>query len=409
MKEYDFNNIVFIPDYISEYSTITAILLSKVNHIFKIGYPSSISDWIGFTYFHYDSLEMLKKLREQYPNHKIIVGGLGVIKDYHRIFEYADYCYFGNAFIFDVNSIATKDSKSVQINREIPFDRIPIIPHSKKGWMFYVEQGCPYRCEFCFMSSCNKYQKMNDDRIQKAIMEFEKRYTGHYVTLISNEGHVRIRNADFFRQKFQNTYNTTAAPIKRIIQNADLFSKQFTYHIGLELPTYKLRKQHLPIMKQTTDDELREFLANKYGNMITLYLIYNYYSARNDDYNELFNLLSLIAPIKKRVEIDFTTLKIEPHTKIANISYQYLIQLINCSIDFPFKQPLKPYRITKPRGIKKIVSEMLYTWIQEDIDITMKQNDTTISYYERINKQIDIEKAFQQRLNKRIEGDILTL
>jgi hypothetical protein len=77
----DIQSIIFIREYIKEYASIVALMLSNYpKSIFKIKDKSEIliNDTIGYTYFSINSYNLLVKIRNEFQNNKIIVGGIGV-------------------------------------------------------------------------------------------------------------------------------------------------------------------------------------------------------------------------------------------------------------------------------------------------------------------------------------------
>lgn len=415
MVNKEFRKIVFIPDYIQQHSSTTAFSLCRVRpDIYEIGIPST-SDWIGYTYFNIDSLKQLKELRFAYPKHKIIVGGIGIYKEYHRIFEYADYIYFGEGYKFNFNSIAMKSMKNIQIQRDFDFSKIPIIQSSKKGWFFQVSRGCPYKCEFCFMSACNNYDKMNRDRVKQAIQYFEKKYLNNYVTLSTNDGMIKVNLKEFFsRNKFNNQYNCSSTPIRILLKYPELY-RQFTLHIGIELPTENLRLGHLPKVKQYSDVELLQVINTKTVNSLTLYFIYNYLDSNYLDYKYLLDLLNnnFKKGKKRTLHIDFTTLKIDPFTMLSNRTYEYIKKLYN-SHDFFIENKFYPFKITKPRKVVNVAHEMFYTWLPLRYEIpNVKSKESVKSYISRVNDMIEkngenLENIINETYNDKL-GDILEL
>lgn len=138
----------------------------------------------------------LKKLRQQYPAKKIIVGGhLAVF--FKLLILFADYVNVGQGFEFfkcetenDIKKISSIYYKNKDISIIpsvlIEWELCPIVQLSCKRYSYWAAIGCKNKCSFCLTSWTNKQQTNNQHRIKKAYEAIRK---GYSLKLIANEGY----------------------------------------------------------------------------------------------------------------------------------------------------------------------------------------------------------------------------
>jgi len=311
--------INFIKDHLLQSdTTIPALFLKNVNPaVFNIiDKPEKDTDILGATAFNINSLSNIKTLRLKYPNNKIIVGGIAVDYLYKRLFDIGiDYVYFGEALNFNESCIADKNTKSVYVEDNIDFNKAPIIQIGAKNWYFLVEKGCPYKCEFCYVSNKQKFQAMNIDRVKSIILMFEKKYKSQHITFLANEGLIKIKLKDFFiKNKLNNNWECQSLPLRSYLQNLDLYKDKPISRFGIELPTEKNRILKLPNIKKIKDDEIHSILKMNHGNVVlNFFYIYAYPGIKDAEYEQIYDLYSQYNIQHRETRLTFTTFDPQPY------------------------------------------------------------------------------------------------
>jgi len=315
--------IRFVRELIKDYATIPALFLSSASTQYEIVSASEVrpGDLIGVTYFSGNSWPAATKARRLFPKHKIIVGGIGVLAHYERLLRsgVADYVYLGEGFDFDERHVVTvKDlGRTVPTAQDVDFDKLPLVRVSKNSYYFLIEKGCPYRCEYCYVSWANKFKSMKADKLKQKCVAIERKLSGKHITLVSNDGIAKHKNRDFFAKLSRNRFENQSLPLKMYLQNPAAFEKQLIVRVGVELPTEESRQRILPRMKQITDAELSEFLGSAKGNReSTLFYIYNYVGLTRQDYLRIVDIARQKSPAS-RLRLSFTSLEVQPYTALV--------------------------------------------------------------------------------------------
>jgi len=399
----DFKHIYFVREYIINYASITALFLSNNDkNRFKIINKSEVRNnmILGCTFFSINSFQILLKMRKENPQNKIIVGGIGVFNSYNRILNYADYIYFGEAFIFNYDSILDKNNlkDKIKIQREIDYEKLPIIKIGIKNYYTLIETGCPYGCEYCYVSAVNKFTKISDFDFINRIKFIDKKIKKSHITFIGNEGLVKERNCDLFKLCCNNNYDNQSITLKNYLNNYSLYKNQKIVRFGIELPTENLRVEKLPQIKKITDEMIIDAIKNKYMNLMQFFYIWNYVGVKEEEYQNIFDVVKYKKDFLLR--LNFTTLEIQPYTKIINKINEHIYQLLNSNNFQESKQ------IDKLRKISKI---KIYP---------AKKNDEVLKFYlftytnrpitEKINNLI-IDEILQNAKKMKIEKDVIFL
>ena len=326
-----FERIYFIREFIKDYSSIVAMFLQSVGDQYKIIDAKDVKkgDLLGLTFFSINSYPYLKRLRKAFPDHEIIVGGIGVYSSYNRILEFANYVYFGEGFQFDIESVLSNkfEKEKVKIQNEIDFKSLPLVRIGQNNYYFQIEKGCPYRCEYCYVSWVNVFRKIDDFDFRKKIKHMDKTLKGKHITFVGNEGLVKERNADLFKVYHKNKYDNQSITLKNYLANYDLYKNQSIVRFGVELPTEKLRTKHLPKAKHIKDSEILEVLTKKYNKNVQFFYIWNYLGATEKDYHRIHELVRYKKDFLLR--LNFTTLEIQPYTRIVKSLGEHAEQLLS--------------------------------------------------------------------------------
>lgn len=417
----DIQNIVFIKEYIKDYASVVAIMLSNYpKSIFCIKNKSDINktDIIGYTYFSINSFDLLRKIRLEFSNNKIIVGGIGVYAHYIRILEIADFLYFGEAFEFNNNSVLSKKKlkQTLKIQQSINFEKIPIVRAGKKLYYCEIEKGCPYRCEFCYVSWVNKFSQMSDDNFIKKCNFIDSKLKGNQITFIANEGLVKDRNSNIFNNLNNNKYDNQSLPISTYIKNYNAFKNQSIVRFGIELPTEKSRIDILPKIKKITDEMLIDVIRNKTCKIMQFFYIYNYVGIKECDYGKIFDIVKN----KKQsflLRLSFTNLEIQPYTKITNRISEHIEQTLKYS-DFSDSGHIKKLnkisrvKVFPAKGNSQLLYWYFFTYLPIQYKIRKpKSKEKAIDYFNSIkqtNNNVDIiglcqENAYRMVIDNNID------
>lgn len=387
-----FKNIYFIKEYLIGYSEITALFLTS-NNIFKIISKNEVKNdmVIGVTISSYESISLLKRIRKEFPKNIIICGGIGVYHLYNKILLYADYVYFGEAFIFDEECILSNkyEKDKVKINRKIPFENIPIVKTGRKIYYFLTEVGCPYGCEFCYVSAVNKYQKIGDQEFIDRIKSIDKKLKNNNIVLLGNEGLIKKNNQGIFSKYRNNKYSSQSFVLKDYLKNPNLYDNQKIVRVGVELPTEKLRLERLPAIKKITDNELKQFITMQHKTYVQLFYIWNYLYTTEEDYEDIFK----IAVNKNNfyLRINFTTLNIFPYIKLSKNICDHIERLMTTTDFYDSILVDKLKRITRVKVFpgKKNQTQLMELVNSYTLDKITQKSDITDSLIEKISYNVN--------------------
>lgn len=403
----DFKTIYFIREFIKDYASIVALFLSNANPgKYKIINQSKVkkNNLLGLTFFSINSYVYLKRLRKTFPEHEIIVGGIGVYSLYNRILRYANYVYFGEGFDFDEQCILTNkfEKKQVKIQNKINFNNLPIIKNGKNSYYFLIEKGCPYRCEYCFVSWVNVFRKIDDTVFRRKIKAIDRILKNKLITFVGNEGLVKEKNRDLFGLCKANKYDNQSITLRSYLNDFNLYKNQAIVRFGIELPTEELRFKHLPKIKHIKDSELLEAITKKIisPRPMQFFYIWNYVGTTEKDYDEIYNIVKNKHDFLLR--LSFTTLEIHPYTKTIHYLPEHISQLQN-SESFHTSQTIeKLKRISKVKIYPaKSNAELLkcYLFSYTDLPLKTKVNSHVIdkiilnaSKMKKTNKYVNIVK-----------------
>jgi len=379
----DFERIYFIKEYIIGYSNIVAMFLCSTSERFKIIPKSEVKSTylLGMTFYSIESYSLLKKMREEFKQNEIIVGGIGVYSSYNRILSIADYVYFGEAYNFNEDCILSKkyEKNKIYLNNKVNFNDLPIVRVSKNSYNMQIEVGCPYHCEYCFVSAINDFQKIDNFNFKAKIEYLERKFTNKTITFIGNEGIVKEMNADLFLHCKKNTYNSRSITLKNYLKYYQLYKDQDIVHLGIELPTEELRVAHLPVIKHIKDAEIIEIITKKYMRQMQFYFIWNYINTTENDYGRIYDILRQKNDFLLR--LDFTTLEIRPYTKLVPKISEHIEQLLH-SISFADSivinklKYISKIKIIPAKSNKSVLRNYLFDYSMLDINTVV--NDKVV-------------------------------
>ena len=388
--------IKFLKAEIKDYTSITAQILTAYQPgIFQIVDQVKSTDLIGVTIYDYTSMPKLVRIRKMFPDHKIIAGGIGVYGLYHRILHsgLADMVYMGEALPFDPSYIYTREDigRDVAINQDIDFSGIPVMRAKQKNYYLLVEKGCPFGCEFCYVSAVNQFKKMSNEDFHRKIDFIDRKLKGNQVTLISNEGIVKELNGHIFEKYTNNHYDNQSIPITTYMKKPEWFSKQNINRFGIELPTEELRARILPRKKRIPDLVIQEFLS-KYmpKGITTFFYVWAYVGTTINDYKGIVHLVRKWKNPKKMLRLSFTTLEISPYTKLV----PRLNEHIDTLLDFPDMysssltkemQNLSNIKVLKSAKSTTVLDQYMYTFLPHQYQVRKpKTGEGTREYLKRI-------------------------
>lgn len=409
--------IKFIKKYLINYCSISASFITTYNKgIFEIVNNVNDGDIIGLTYYNITSLDQLKKLKKEYPKNKIIVGGIGVYSHYHRLLlnGYCDMCYIGEALPFDEKNIITKNDIGTEkkFNQDVDYNLTPLIQAGKKSFYLLTEKGCPYRCEYCYVSWINKFSKIDNDIFKRKIQNIDSKLKNCHISFIGNEGLIKTENKHIFNNFINNDYDNQSIPLKTYLENFEYYKNQDICRFGIELPTEELRFKILPNIKKISDSELIDFIKNKYpikgAGIATFFYIWNYINVLEKDYFNIFDIIKQKSS-NFTLRLSFTTLEIQPYTKISNCAPRHVEQLLN-TVDFSESKFLdKCKNITKvkiypAKNSASVLWHYFFTYLPYNVKISKNRTgETGMQYFNRIkhdNNNIDILQLIDEKSNK---------
>lgn len=344
-------------------------------------------------------VEEEEKIRVGEVEEKVIIaiisigGGIGAYQDYHRILEVADYVYFGDGFSFDMDGVYSKEmlegKESIEVKKDVDFENIPIMRTGKRSWYYLLEVGCPFKCEYCFVSHLNKYCSNTIENARKVLKTFDIKYHGQHVALISNEGLQKVQFKDLFAQLKNNSYEVQSIPVGVFLKNKQLFNKQKIIRVGVELPTEKARAEILPPIKQFKNEELIKFIEESKTHYISLFMIYAYFGQKLSDYDEFIDVLLKANFGTKRVRVSFTTLHLQPYTPIYSRFDEYLEHMKefpDMTKELQYKiQSVSQVKLFQPELIVNTVYKSLFSYLPADMPVTKpRQGEKTKDYLKRI-------------------------
>jgi hypothetical protein len=277
------------------------------------------ADFILFSICDVSQILKLKKMREQYPLKKIIVGGHFAV--FFKIcILFADYVNIGQAFEFfkcqseksikNLKSIYYQDcNKIIEPSILIEWEKIPLCKITKNSYYYWNSVGCKNKCKFCLTSWTNSYQKNDKNRILSLLK------TGKNINFVSNE-------------------NDNLTDIKE--QGKSIMLKDFLkiekhycnyYRIGLEFATEKNRQK---LGKFFSDTDLYQSILKAVKDKVRIQF---FCIAGMDEPKDWYKLFSNMPSLSKGWAIKF---------KFTNLEYQMFTplykELININTDNYFTQ-----------------------------------------------------------------------
>jgi hypothetical protein len=410
-----YDSIKFIKEYIVDFSTIVSTFLVKSNRpgMFEIISEKDVNpgDLLGITYFNHDSFVTAKQIKKQFPDNKLIVGGIGVLAHYSRLLEVADYVYLGEAIPFDPKYVISKNELggSREVSQEIDFKRVPIaLQTGAKSFYLLAEKGCPWGCSYCYVSAVNKFRIIDNETFRRNVAKIESQIKGQHITVLSNEGIIRERNKDIFEKKLKNSYENQSITLELYLANYDLFKRQSIVRFGIELPTEETRAANMPKIKQLKDAQLIELVKDKPLNIVTMFFVWNFVGVSQAEYAHLFEILKHKRP-DFILRASFTTLEIQPYTPLVSRLSEHIKQLFETpdfddSLLYKKIKNITRIKIFKPKKNVNILHLYFFSFLPKRYEFTQpRQGETTLEYYKRtqaLNNGADLIEIMQRRALK---------
>jgi len=228
------------------------------------------AELIGLSMSHISQFGELKKLREKYPEKKIIVGGHAA-NAARALLRYADFINLGHGFeFFEQNQkiddlygksyIMTKGKKDYNFSQYIDWSKIPVVQIGENSFSYLWSVGCKKKCKFCLTSWLNKYQKNPEGslvlkRIRNKIGKSKQLY------VISND----------FSESYAGR-NVADVLVSDFLRNPLKFKNVKLIRCGVEFAKEENRRKYA---KPISNEEIRKLirLTKKMGKRMNIFMI----------------------------------------------------------------------------------------------------------------------------------------
>ena len=278
---------------------IVEYTISVLRHIAAVYGHSVVSpseaDLLAVSVCDISQISFLEKVRKQYPNKIIIVGGHAAI--YYKLFGlFADMVNVGQGFeafacqsIDELKSLSCvwtpdKDGQTIFSSWMIDWDIVPVANVTTKQRYYWGAVGCKNKCKFCVTSWTNPHQINNPFRISDVLKKHPN------TTIVSND-------SDAVAERM-----TQSVMLLDFIRRRP--KKYGVYRIGVEFATEENRKHY---GKPFSNDQFYQAIrhALTYGTRLKLFCI-----GGIDTHEDWRNLFFGIDPIyeKGSYEVKFTNI-----------------------------------------------------------------------------------------------------
>lgn len=283
--------------------------VSVLNHLIKINNHELVTpddaDIIVVSVCDITQVEWVDKLKKQYPDKTLMVGGHATI--YYKLFGlFADIITLGEGFeVFKCQTIdEIKALPSVwypNCNKDvlipstyIDWSKVPVANVTNKQRYYWGAVGCKNKCKFCLTSWTHPHQKNSKKRIEQVLTKYPN------CTIVSND-------SDELPARM-----TQSIMLKDFLK-VDL-KKYAVYRIGVEFATEETRRKY---GKPFTDDMFVQAIerAYQYGVRLKLFCIGGINTI--DEWDTLFSKIPTHYE-RGNIEVKFTNINYEMFTPMVH-------------------------------------------------------------------------------------------
>lgn len=257
-------------------------------------------------------IDMLEKIRNRWPEQKIIAGGPLASAYFKLCAIFADYVNVGQCFDFfeaqsfeeieELPSTYLAGKEKVKACTRIDWEKVPIAQVSKGSFYYWGGVGCKNKCRFCLTSWTNPWQRNSPARIKKAASQIP-RGDLKIVSNQYNDAYEKVMVKDMLLREYINGPAQTSGRYVRM---------------GVEFATEETRKKY---GKPCTHEELLQALAKAERENTHLILFFIGGINTRDEWIDLFQRMPQNYSTSPRIFCKFTNLEYQMHTPIFKERY----------------------------------------------------------------------------------------
>ncbi len=334
--------------------TISVLKTLIANNGHELVSDPNDADIIAVSVCDVSQVTFLEKVRMQYPNKKIAVGGHATI--YYKLFAlFADYVNIGQGFeFFECQSIDEIESlpsvwvsafpkEKLYPSTRIDWGKVPVANVTKGQTYYWGAVGCKNKCTFCMTSWTNPHQKNARARVDRVLSKYKT------CTIVSNDSDdvasrmtQSIMLKDFIR-----------VPLK----------KYSVYRMGLEFATEEMRRKY---GKPFSDDEFAYAIrrAIDEGVRLKLFCISGLNSI--EEWGRFFDRMPDVY-VQGRIDVKFTNIAYEMFAPIKrerhNLDVDKLMDTTRATeFILPIKERVWPLRYMPCSGREFCVHRNILMW-----------------------------------------------
>jgi hypothetical protein len=290
--------------------------------------PPADADILAVSVCDISQIVFLEKVRKQYPNKKIIVGGHAAT--YYKLFGlFADMVNIGQGFdAFECQSLdqldslscvwtPAKDGQIILASWHIDWDIVPLANVTQKQKYYWGAVGCKNKCKFCATSWTNPHQVNDKLRVAQVLKKYPN------CTIVTNDS--------------DNVGERMTQSVMLIDFLKRIPKKYGVYRIGVEFATEDTRRYY---GKFFTDNQFIQAIqhAIDYGARLKLFCI-----GGINTIEEWHNLFFSIPPIYQHGSFE---------VKFTNMSYEMFTPMKR------YRSTIDPAKMMNTDKVRKFIGEL---------------------------------------------------